>query len=544
MKRTVPFISLLIITLLAFSGTTVAQDAPRPLVIGMGTQPDSMLPDYARTALAGFAIENVYTALVAFDDAGNPVPDLAESWSLSDDNLTWTVTLRQDVLWHDGEPFTADDVKFNFEFPADPDFTGATYDPSIAGAAERKAGEADEVSGVQVIDDYTVSITTIEPNALFLQTIATKQLVPQHAFEGIPVAEYASSELARLPIGTGPYRVTDWQPDESVTFEAFPEYYGEPASIQTIIWRVIPEPATQVTELITGGVDILPAVSADDVFSLEGEDGIVVESVTGAFSTYLMLNHDLSVFSDLRMRQAIAHAVDAQAILEVISGGIGTAATSHVFPEVPEFNTELMGYAYDPARAQALLDELGWVDADGDGVREANGVEGVADGTRLALTITTFSSPVWTNRALVVQQSLNDIGFEIRVNPVDFNAIFAEYFTPNSEYDMLLSGWSNLLVPTLSDLRGNFRSGESNTAVIRWSNAELDGLIDTIPTIFDDEERISTFWRVQEIIEAELPVVYLTREAANFAYRDRLALPEIGSIVELFETIPEWEFAG
>lgn len=544
MKRTIALISLLSILLLAFSGVATAQDDQRPLVIGMGTQPDSMLPDYAQTASAGYAIENVYSALVAADDDGNPVPDLAESWEVSEDNLTWTFMLRQDVLWHDGEAFTAADVKFNFEFPADPDFTGATYDPSIAGAAERKAGEADEVSGVQVIDDYTVSITTVQPNALFLQTIATKQLIPEHAFEGIPVAEYASSELARLPIGTGPYRVTDWRADESVTFEAFADYHGEAANIQTIIWRVIPEPATQVTELITGGVDILPAVSADDVFSLEGEDGIVVESVTGTFSTYLMLNHNLPVFQSLSVRQAIAHAIDAQAILDVTSGGVGTAATSQVFPEVPEFNSELTGYAYDPDQARALLDEAGWVDADEDGVREASGVEGVEDGTPLALTITTFSSPAWTNRALVVDQFLGDVGFNIEVNPVDFNAIFAEYFTPDSEYDMILSGWSNLLVPTLSDLDGNFQSGETNTAVIRWSNDELDELIDTIPTIFDEEERIAAFWRVQEIIEQELPVVYLDRGGANFAYRDRLALPEIGSVVELFETIPQWEFAG
>jgi peptide/nickel transport system substrate-binding protein len=225
-----------------------------------------------------------------------------------------------------------------------------------------------------------------------------------------------------------------------------------------------------------------------------------------------------------------------------VSGGFGTVATSSVFPELPEANTELAGYPYNLEQATALLAEAGWTDADGNGVLEASGVEGVEDGTPFHIVITTYTTPAWTTRAQIVQQFLQELGVEAEVNTVEANALFAQYLNATSEYDVILSGWVNLLIPTLSDLVANFRTGEANTVVLRWSNEELDGLLDAIPTIFDDQERIDAFWRAQEIIEEEVPVIYLDRSAANVAHSADLVLPEIGSVIELFESVPQWEW--
>lgn len=521
----------------------LAQDEP-PVVLAVSTQPDSLFPDFARAAVSGYAYSVIYNKLVTTGEDGNPAPDLAESWETSEDGRTWTLHLREAVLWHDGEPFTAEDVKFMFEFRADPNYGGTAFDPSIEGAQEKKDGEATEVSGVQVIDDYTISITTVEPTALFLQTIASTEVVPSHILQDIPIAEYASSSLARAPIGTGPYRLAEWVPDQSLTYEAFDGYFGEPANIDTVIWRIVPEPATQVTELITGGVNVLSAVSADDADLLITEQNVVVNRLTGTGVNYIMINHNNPLFADVRTRQALSYAIDTQAILDAISGGYGTIGTSSVFPELPEANSELVGYPYNPERASALLAEAGWADTDGNGVLEASGVEGVEDGTPFHVVITTYTTPAWTSRAQVVQQFLQQIGVETEVNTMEANALFAQYLTATSEYDLILSGWVNLLIPTLSDLVVNFRSGETNAVVLRWGNEEADALMDAIPTIFDDEERIAAFWRVQEIIEQEVPVIYLDRPAANIAYSTNLVIPEVGSVIDLFASVPQWQWGS
>ena len=180
------------------------------------------------------------------------MPDLAETWEFSDDQRTWTFYLRHDVVWHDGEPFTAVDVKYTFEISADPDFTGWTINRNILGADAKRAGEADEVAGVQVVDDHTVTITTTEPNALVLEVIGTRDILPAHILQDIPVADLPSSSQSTLPIGTGPYRLVEWRSDEILSFEAFPDYFGETANIRNLVWKVVPETSTHYTELVTG----------------------------------------------------------------------------------------------------------------------------------------------------------------------------------------------------------------------------------------------------------------------------------------------------
>jgi len=169
--------------------TVHAQDAADTVVLAWPTQPDSLFPDYARTSNAHFLFRHLYGSLVTTDLEGNLVPDLALSWELSDDQLTWTFNLRHDVVWHDGEPFTAADVKSTFEISADPDYTGWATNKDILGVDAKLAGEADAVEGVQVLDDHTVTITTTEPNALVLQLIGIRDILPAHVLQDIPVAD-------------------------------------------------------------------------------------------------------------------------------------------------------------------------------------------------------------------------------------------------------------------------------------------------------------------------------------------------------------------
>lgn len=540
MKRLIPFV---LVFLLIVPFVSSAQDNDT-VVLAWPSQPDSLLPDFAVTATAGYVMVNIYSALVKVDLEGNTVGDLATGWEVSDDQLTWTFTLRDDVLWHDGEPFTAADVKYSYEIASDPNYTGGSFYPEILGATERQSGEADEVSGVQVIDDYTVSITTVEPNALVLDTIAQRQILPEHVLADVPAADLGSSVQATMPIGTGPYRLVEWRTDEALVFEAFPDYYGDIANIPNYIWKVVPELATHYTELVTGAADISTSVTGDDFPSIQGEPGIATLQLPGVNLTDVNFNTSSPFFSDVRVRQAVAYALDRESMIAV-GGGAGGLTTSQIHPSAPEYNADIEPYPFDPEQAMALLEEAGWQDADGDGVRESHGIEGLDEGTPFSVELGTWSNPLYSLPAQIIEQNLSDVGIEVSINVVDFNVYFSEYLTAtnNPDFEFGLSGWFNFSVPTYFDLAGNFATDSDGYSRTLWSNARFDELMTAIPTIFDADARNQAYYEAQQIIHDELPYLYLTRLDNLIAYDSNLVLPEIGNLRQLFVSIPLWSWS-
>lgn len=537
-------VTLFLVLLLIAPSVSMAQDNDT-VVLLWTSQPDSLFPDYAVTATAGYVMINLYSTLVTTDLQGNLVGDLATGWEVSEDQLTWTFTLRDDVLWHDGTPLTAADVKFSYEVASDPAYAGGYFYPDIAGAAEKQSGEAAEVSGVQVIDDYTVTITTVEPNALVLSNIAQRYILPSHLLADMPVADLASSAQSTAPVGTGPYRLVEWRVDEALVFEAFPEYYGGAAIIPNYIWKVVPDVATHYTELVTDAADVSTSVPADDFSGIQSEPGIATLQMPGINLTMVMFNTGSPFFSDVRTRQAMAYAVNRQSIIDVVGSGNGGLVTSQLHPSVPEYNADIVPYAYDPAQAGALLDEAGWRDEDGNGVRESYGIAGLDDGTAFSVELGTWSNPLYNLPAQIIQQNLKDVGVEVALNVVDFNVYFSEYLTtsnPNFQFGM--SGWFNFSVPTYFDIAGNFPTDSGGYGRTLWSNARVDELVPTIPGIFEEEARKAVYDEIQTIVHAEVPVLYLTRLDNLVAHDSNLVIPEIANLRGLFKSIRQWSWAG
>lgn len=543
MKR-IALLLLLTALFLSLPLAASAQALPDTVVLAFTRQPDSLFSDYAATATASYALQVVYNSLVAPDADGNIVGELAESWEVSEDQLTWTFKLREDVKWHDGEPFTAADVKFTYEYSADPAYTGSGFDATILGAEAKRSGEADSLEGVQVIDDYTVSITTTEPNALFLQTTAQRYIMPQHVLADVPVAEFGSSSQARQPIGTGPYRVVEWKQDESIEYEAFDDFFGGRARISKYIWRIIPDASVQITELLNGNIDIMPEVPADDFATLEGEENVTTLRLPGVNMVTIVVNTTTPFFADKRVRQAVSYAIDRQSIVDVVGGGLGTDVRSQVHPSLPEYNVDLPGYPRDVERAKALLAEVGWTDEDGDGIVEAHGVEGLDDGTPFSIEFGTLGQPLYNLPAQVIQQNLRDVGIEINLNVVDFNIYFSEYLTTeNPDFVIGMSGWFNLLFPPQSELAGNYASYGSGSYRAGWSSEEVDELLRQAPTVFDAAERNAIYNRVQEILHDELPWIYLVRLDNLAAYNANLVVPEVKNLNQLFGSVQDWTWS-
>ncbi len=543
---TAPATSAPIVAPTTQAATSVPTQAPvsqeKPLIIAAGADVDTMFPDYSTTAFGSSLAALAYSSLTTVGLDAKVIPDLAESWEVSTDQLTWTFHLRKDAKWQDGQPITAADVKFSYEFRADSAYLGGMYSnmTSIAGVAEKNGGKATEISGIKVIDDNTISFTTVEPDALVLDTFASSNMVvyPQHILKDIAVADLGSSNYGRLPIASGPYQLTDWKPEESMTFTANPYYYGTQPSIKTIIFKIVPEPSAQITGLLNGEVNILLGVSTDDLKSVTGVPGITVKELADAQYLSLNLNLNDPLFKDVRTRQAMAYAIDRQALLDALYSGKGALENSIFFPTLPEYNADIKGYDYDLAKAKQMLAEVGWTETDNDGILEAKNVAGIADGTKFQFTLLSTTTPFYAQENQVIQQQLLQVGIKTDISQQEFSTYFS-IVVAGGKWQATGIGWYNLIGTPQMELGWNFMCpADRNT--YGYCNPELDAMINENNKLFDIQKRMDNFKAIQEIIHEAAVVIPMVRGASIMAYQDTLVTPEFQTGIDAYRTMAAW----
>jgi len=517
----------------------------RPLIIPMGADVDTMFPDYSSTALGASLAALVYSSLTTVDLHGNVAPDLAASWEVSEDHLTWTFHLVENAVWQDGKPVTAEDVQFTYEKIADPNYNGGMYTniTSIAGVTEKQEGKATTVSGIKVVDEHTISFTTTEPDALVMDTFASPNIVvvPVHILGSIPVADLGKSDYARMPIGSGPYQLVDWKAEESMTFERNDAYYGTLPIIRQIKMPIIPEPSARVTALLNNEVDILGSVSADDYESVKSATGVTIKGFPGSEYQNFNLNLADPMFKDVRVRQAMNYAINRQSMLDGLCGGRGIVENNIFHPSLAEYNPNIASYDYNVEKAKQLLSDAGWTDKDGDGILEAQGVQGVADGTKFNTTLDTTTTPFYVQENQVIQQDLKAVGIESTINQVEFGAFFGDIWLPGPTWHASGLGWYNLIGTPQMELGWNFMCpADKNT--YGYCNADLDVLINKNKTLFDKTERMNNFYAVQDIIHEAAVVTPLIRCNATVAYNQALQVSDFQTGIDLWRTIPQWSW--
>ena len=512
------------------------------MIYAINTEPETYFPGYESTALASFGFELVFNNLTTKDLQGNNIGDLAKSWDVSDDQLTWTFQLVDNAKWHDGEPFTANDVAFTFELLADPAYTGTYYTmiESIAGAREKHDGNATTISGINVIDDYDIAITTTEPNALMLDTMAgVMPMLPAHILDSIPIPDLPNSDFARNPVGTGPYMLREWNTEESLIFDKNPDYFGGPVNIDTFIWQIIPEPSAQITALLNGEVDFIN-VSADDFPQVQNVDGVGTKSTPG--SRYYNINFHPTdpLLADVRTRQAIAHAIDREALLAGLFGGEGTVESCIFHPSLPEYDATLTGYAYDPELAKQMLAEVGWTDTDGDGILEAQGVAGVDDGTKFVLELGTMTTPIYIHYNEMIQQFLKEVGIDSTINSMETGIYFGEYFVMGGPWQMNGAGWVNLIGAPQQELLWNITC-DSNSQY-DYCNPDLDEMVYANNSIFDPTARADNFHAILKIMQDEAVYLATLRPLDLYAFDTNLVMPDFQSSMDLYRSLPTWSW--
>lgn len=330
------------------------------VVIGQTSEVANLNPmQYPRTPDSN--VQNlIYSFLVKPDASLNYEPDLAESWDISDDGTVYTFHLRKDVKWHDGEPFTADDVVFTLTSLAHPDYVGGNEGRvmDIVGAAEVQAGTATEISGLKKVDDYTVEITLKAPNAAFMANMYTA-ILPEHILSSESPADWANDSFNRAPIGTGKYKFVEWKAGQYIRLERNEDYFGEKPSIQEVT-VLFGDETTLTAALLNGEIDVMYSVPTAEVQNVEAAPNVNIFTYAQMSVYYIGFNLLNDVVSDIRVRQALAHGIDKQKIVDTVFGDGMAYPCEDIFPTIHwSHSDDVTVYEYNPDLSKSLLEEAG-----------------------------------------------------------------------------------------------------------------------------------------------------------------------------------------
>jgi peptide/nickel transport system substrate-binding protein len=463
----------------------------------ISADPEGLDPHITSAHSSFEILENVYDTLVTVDDSLNMVPSLAESWEISDDNLTWTFTLREGVTFHNGRPLTAEDVVYSYERIMNPD-TGS-------GVAWRFGS----VESVEAIDDLTVAIRLTEPSPNLLGRIG--------AYKGmsiIPKEIVEDGTVDTQPVGTGPFKFVEYVPGDRVVLEANPDYWeeGKPY-LDGLTLMIIPDETVRLTNLQTGEVDWVDSLPPQQVTKLATSGEVIVDMVSGGDYWYIGLNLNREPFDDARVRQAIAYAVNRK---DVAAAAKWDTATPNDGPIPPDsfWYYDYQPYERDLEKARQLLADAGY-----------------PDGFETEFMPTTFYEET-VRSAQVLQAQLGEIGISADIRTLEWGTWLEEEGAGN--FDMYICGWIGNIDPD------DFFYAQHHTDQIfnftGYSNPEVDAMLDAGRVETDEAARKEIYDQVQQMIIDEAPYVYLYNPAIVQAWQPYVhGYSAIGTNAKRFE---------
>ena len=464
-------------------------------------EPINLIPAISSDSASHSIASYIYNGLVKYDKDLKLTGDLAKSWEISADNLTLIFHLRDDVTWHDGTPFTAEDVKFTYEFMIAED-TPTSYDEDF-----RKVKQFD------VLDKYTVRVTYNEPYAPALNGWGI-WIMPAHLLKGVQASK---SPLQRKPVGTGPYVLEEWNSGKSVILRANPNYFLGRPKLDKVMVRVIPDQATQFLELLNGSIDTMtltPLQAAKQTDSARYNDNYETYSFLANAYAYVGYNLRKEPFNDKRVRQALSYASPKEEIIEGILFGKGEPATGPYKPGTYWYNPKVRQYNYDIEKAKALLADAGYKDVDGDGILEK-------DGKKLQFElITNQGNAPRSQTAEILQRSWKQIGVKIDIRILEWATFINEYINKGN-FDAIVMGWNIIQDPDIYDVWASKKCGGAGLNFICFQNEEMDKLLVAGQKSYVPEVRKQAYDKLQEILAEEQPYTFLYVPYSNTALNKR-----------------------
>jgi peptide/nickel transport system substrate-binding protein len=453
------------------------------LTVGFTLDADTLDPANHRKRETETIIRNMYDGILTRDSEMNVVPEIAESFSQVSPTV-YDFKIRSGIKFHDGSDLTAEDVKFTLDRLT---VEGAMGD----GQTSPRQGLMGPVASVEVVDGDTVRINLSEPWPILPAMLPFQEVVSKAFVESV-----GSQGMATEVNGTGPFRLVEWRKGESIIMERFDDYYGGatdiapagPACVDRVIFKVIPESASRVAALLAGDVDIineLPAFSIEQVKSNANTD---VMTVNGTRSFFLAMNLEGEYFDDPKVRQAVAHAIDKDLIIDRILSGYATRIEGILSPDAFG-SSELPTYEYDPEKAQALLAEAGYPD----GIDVTMDVEGAFKDT-----------------AEAVASLLTKVGIRTTVAVGEGAQLSDKWRTKGAPKtgDMFFTSWGNGSLDPFDIFTPTHRTNDRGNSA-GYANSELDAILDAAAVELDTEKRAGMYRDAELIVNRDLPYVYL-----------------------------------
>jgi len=481
--------------------------------------------DTASSGVGGF----FFPSMLGQDpQSGAFVPDgsISESWEVSEDGLTWTFKLRDGVTWSDGDPVDAADFKF-------------TYDAIASDLVETpRKSNVEQIESIEVVDPLTIKVTLKEVKCDALGDLGLAWL-PSHLYAD-DFSDIMTSPLNEAPTASaGQFVFQSWTRDDNIIMTRNDSYWEGAPYMDGMITRVVPDSGTRLAQLISGEIDIT-GLEPTQLTSVEGNPDITVYSANDDGYDYIGLNlanpenpqpgvdengeliaqDPHPILSDVAVRKAIAHALDYETIINNVYLGRGYQIASNVLPAVEwAHDPAIQPYAYDQEMANQLLEDAGWVDSNGDGVREK-------DGKELSLVlITNAGNKVREDLGALVQDQLGQIGFKIDFQAIDFGTLVERLL--GQTYDMVIIGWTGLGSDPNDDAfwRSDFDTPESGFNFVSYQNPKIDELLKagvSVPGCSTDE-RAPYYKEIQQIIHDDVPYVFISGGVGDTGYRNRWA---------------------
>lgn len=466
----------------------------------------------------------VHRGLMRLDKNGRIVPDLAESWNIVDGRI-YQFRLKPNLFWHDGQAITADDIYFSFTSLQDSSLI------DIPGLSSLWRSIT-----VEKLDDRTIQVTLPQPFAPFID-LMTFGLLPEHIYRDTPAIDLVTKPLTANPIGAGPMRIVEIAPDR-VRLEPSPFNTDQTPYILAMEFHFSPDYASTVAAFDEQQIDGLSTVLPVDIKNAAERDDIqLFSSVESSYESILLNlnNPNAPFFQDQNVRQALLYALDRNALIDDTLFGQGVVAHSLLSPNHWAHYADVTQYSFDPARAQTLLDLAGWIDGDGDGVREKDGkpfafillvkddVRHQAIGGRLAAD--------WAK-----------VGVSVDVQPVSFSGLVADFLAPRT-FEAALTDWKQVGDPDpfpqwhSSQIEGNGQN------YVGWQNAEADQLMESARQTTDEVERRELYAQFQTIFAEELPSLPLYHPLYTYGVSTRVNNVQVGALntpSERFASFPVW----
>ena len=461
------------------------------IFIHLSAEPDTLNPVTATDAYASRINSYVYETLVDRDyETLEIVPLLAESWDISPDKLTYRFYLRRGVTWHDGREFTADDVVYSYEVLMDPDTLNAHLKAYFI-----------DIKKVEKIDRYTVEFTYRERYFLGLEICGTMPIVPRHIFDD--GTDFNTHRNNRFPIGTGPYRFIGWDTGKRVILELNENYWGRVPDIKRLVFILVSESNVAFQMLKKGDLDLY----AMRPIQWERQTGTVrfneqfrkLKYSLPQYS-YIGWNAQSELFSDRRVRLAMTHLINREAILEKLLFGLGEMVTGTHYIYSPYYNSDMKPWPYDPGAAKRLLEEAGWDSKDQRGILTRNG-------KRFSFTFTIPSGSTFAERlATIMKEDFSRHGIHMNIARYEW-AVFIDRLQ-SRDFEAVTLAWSLGYAGDPYQLWHSSQA-EAGSNYVSFKNSEADRLIEMARREFNHEKRKQMYHRFHEILHHEQPYTFL-----------------------------------